>query len=209
MSRFFPLFMLLLVTAAAAAQDATAEPAGEASPEDPVHDELRALRDRMFQQYSERDVDGLVEGTTENVVITWQNGERELNRQEFLDFYNKMMKGDGRIVQDVTSDFKVDGLSILYGDDTAVAYGTCIDHFQLTSGQNFTLTSKWTATVVKVDDAWKVASFHISSNIFDNPIMNATKSWIMYAGIGGAVAGLLLGFVIASFLRRRPSSTAS
>lgn len=198
MSRLLPLVLLVVFAAGAAAQETPAAP----EPKNPIHDELRVLRDRMFEQYQARNVDGLLQDVEENVVITWQNGERQLNREQFVEFYNKMMKGESRIVQDVKSEFEVDGLSVLYGDATAVAYGTCVDHFQLTSGRDFTLNSKWTATVVKTDGEWKVASFHISSNIFDNPILSMAQSWLVYAGIAGGVGGLVVGIVLALLMRR-------
>ena len=198
MNRLLPLVLLCAISAGAVAQETPAAPEAE----DPIHDELRALRDRMFEQYEARNLDGLLEGVAENIVITWQNGERQLNREQFVEFYNKMMHGESRIVQDVKSEFEVDGLSVLYGDATAVAYGTCVDHFQLTSGRSFTLNSKWTATVVKTDGQWKVASFHISSNIFENPMLSMAQSWLMYAGLAGAAVGLVVGVVLALLVRR-------
>lgn len=134
MNRLLPLVLLSLIASGAVAQETPAVPEVEY----PIHDELRALRDRMFEQYEARNLDGLLEGVEENIVITWQNGERQLNREQFVEFYNKMMHGENRIVQDVKSEFEVDGLSVLYGDATAVAYGMCVDHFQLRNERELT-----------------------------------------------------------------------
>jgi hypothetical protein len=61
--------------------------------------------------------------------------------------------------------------------------------------------TRWTGTLVKKDGKWKVASFHASANAFDNPILwIALKKVGMWVGIGAAVLGLVIGFLIG---RRR------
>ena len=151
----------------------------------------------MFAAYEQRDMDALLKDVAPDVVITWQNADRNEGHVEFLKFYNEMMNGDNKIVKDISSTFEVDDLSVLYGDDTAVARGTLADHFVLTDGSDFVLNSKWTATVVKQEDGWKVASFHVSANIFDIPILAVAKGWLvkvgLIAGIVGIVVGLLIG----------------
>jgi uncharacterized protein (TIGR02246 family) len=174
----------------------------EATASEAVHDELRQLRDRMFAAYEQRDMDKLLADVDQNVVITWQNGDRNEGHDEFLKFYEEMMNGDSKIVQDISSTFEVDDLSVLYGDDTAVARGTLTDHFVLSDGSDFTLNSKWTATVVKKDDAWKVASFHVSANIFDNPILALAQGWLMKVGLIAAVIGLVVGLLIGRASKR-------
>ncbi len=170
-----------------------------------IHRQLRELRDRMFAAYEQRDMDALLKDVAPNVVITWQNADRNEGYEEFLRFYNEMMNGDSKIVKDISSTFEVDGPSILYGDDTAVARGTLADHFVLTDGSDFTLNSKWTATVVKQSDGWKVASFHVSANIFDNPILTVAKSWLTKVGLICGIIGLVIGLLVGRASSRRPA----
>ena len=172
------------------------------TPDQQTHDELRALRDRMFAMYEKRDMEGLLADVAPDVVITWQNADRNEGHEEFLQFYDVMMNGDNRIVEDVSSEFSVDELSTLYGEDTAIARGTLVDHFRLTNGRDLRLDSKWTATVVKLDGAWKVASFHVSSNIFDNPILSYAQSWLIRVGLIGGLLGLVCGLVIGRKTKR-------
>jgi ketosteroid isomerase-like protein len=167
-----------------------------------THDELRALRDRMFAMYEKRDMDGLLADVAPDVVITWQNADRNEGHEEFLQFYDAMMNGENRIVEDVSSEFSVDGLSTLYGEDTAIARGTLVDHFRLSNGSDFRLDSKWTATVVKLDGAWKVASFHVSSNIFENAILSYAQGWLIRVGLIGGLLGLVCGLVIGRKTKR-------
>ncbi len=170
-----------------------------------IHAELRELRDRMFAAYERRDMDALLKDVAPDVVITWQNADRNEGHEEFLQFYDEMMNGDNKIVKDISSTFEVDDVSVLYGDDTAVARGTLADHFVLTDGSDFVLNSKWTATVVKQATGWKVASFHVSANIFDNPILTFAKGWLVKVGLIAGIAGLVIGLLIGRASKRRAS----
>jgi hypothetical protein len=81
-----------------------------------------------------------------------------------------------------------------------VGYGHSNDHYDLTDGTEFDQNTRWTATLVKKDGKWKATSIHISTNMFDNPILTLAikKSMWWFGGIGGGVgllAGLLVGFV--------------
>lgn len=189
------------------ARDPSSESPVASSEDEEIHDELRKLRDRLIAAYEKRDMDAMLNEVADDVVITWQNGERNEGHQEFKDFYDRMMNGDSRVVMDVSSTVEVDADSVLYEDDTAVARGTLSDKFSLADGSNFTLDSKWTATVVKQDGQWKVASYHVSANIFDNPMLDTAKAYLGSAALIGSVigglAGLALGWILGRMFRRK------
>jgi uncharacterized protein (TIGR02246 family) len=178
----------------------------ENATENPAHTELRTLRDALLEAYEKRDVDGLLKHVHKDVVITWQNGERNRGREGLRAFYNKMMTGENRVVADLKSKLTIDELSVLYGDDTAVAFGELDDEFKLTNGSQFKLHSRWTATAVKEDDGWVIASFHVSANLFDNPVLNAATGHLATVGAVAGGIGLLIGIVVvvvATRVRKR------
>ena len=171
-----------------------------------MHDELRALRDRMYAAYENRDVDALLSDCSDEIVITWQNGDRNVGHDAFRDFYKEMMSGENAIVKDISTTFEVDAESILYGDDTAIARGSVRDRFELSSGSDLVLSSKWTATVVKQQGDWKVASFHVSASIFDNAVLDKVKNSLFLVGAACGAIGLVLGWLLSSVLRRRSAA---
>lgn len=185
--------------------DASGASTPDAAAQEAIHEQLRALRERMFSAYEKRDMDALLTDVVPEVVITWQNADRNKGHDEFREFYDRMMNGENAVVKDISSTFEVDDLSLLYGNDTAIAHGTQADKFALNDGSEFTLNSKWTATVIKRDDGWKVASFHVSANIFDNPLLDVATGWLMKAGIAGGIAGLTIGLLIGRAFRRKPA----
>jgi hypothetical protein len=85
-----------------------------------------------------------------------------------------------------------------------VAYGHSNDHFKLRDGTEFDQLTRWSSTLVKKDGRWKVASVHISANLFDNPVLYlAVKTTALWTGGIGAVAGMIVAFLISWLIGRR------
>ncbi len=165
-----------------------------------VHEELRALLKEMVAAYNSGDIEKLLTALDENCIITWQNAHVDRGPKQVMAYIDEMTKGPNRVVAKSTISPEADDLSLLYNDNnTAVGFGHSKDHYLLTDGAQFDQDTRWTATVVKKDGKWKAASVHISTNMFDNPILNMAvkKSMVWFGGIGigvGFLVGLLLGF---------------
>jgi ketosteroid isomerase-like protein len=196
------ILAVLWAAAACHAQEESAEGAEPAS-ENPIHNELRALRDEAVDAFKKKDIDRLLACLHPNVVGVFQNAEVCRGHDDIRAFHKRMSEGDNRTVVSQTTDFVVDDLSTLYGDDTAVSHGTITDHFVLSNGMNFDLVSKWTATIVKENDKWLVASIQASTNMFDNGVMNMALKWnsLKMGGLGLLVGGVLVGAI--ALMRRR------
>jgi hypothetical protein len=54
-------------------------------------------------------------------------------------------------------------------------------------------------TAAKIDGEWKVVGLHLSSNVFNNVLLDEAKSVLKMVGGGGVFVGLLVGY----FLGRR------
>ena len=175
---------------------------------EPAHAEISQLRERVFAAYESRNLDALLQDVHPEVIATWQNGFRARGHNAVRTFYDEMLNGDQRVVRDVKSTFTVDGLSVLHGERAAVACGNLDDHFELRNGTNLDLKSKWTATLVKQDDRWLIASFHVSSSVFDNPILAAVKSWLTTCIVITAIVASIVGGIFGFLMTRRPKGSA-
>jgi len=96
------------------------------------------------------------------------------------------------------------GPAVFYGD-SAIAYGTATDTFELSEGLKFTLNSNWSTTAVKDNGQWKVAALHFSTNLFDNPLLNNAKRAMWIAAVIAFVVGLAVAWLLARMLRKKPS----
>ena len=172
--------------------------------EDAVHNELRALRSEFLDAFEKKDIDKMLTFLTDDVVITMQNADVLRGHDAVRAFHGRMSGGESPEVELLKTEFEVDDLSNIYGGDTAVAFGGMYDHFKLKSGMEFDLASRWTATLVKPDDRWLLAAFHISTNMFDNGVSNLQTKWAATkAGAVALVAGGLLGCLGGIWWKRR------
>ncbi|HYT94517.1 MAG TPA: nuclear transport factor 2 family protein [Gemmataceae bacterium] len=194
--------LVLLLTIACCVPSARA---GGEKPEPPVHKELRHLKGQVVEAVKKNDLDALMKLLDDEVVVTFMNGETVRKPAGVRAFFDKMMKGDKAIVASYSPDPTVDQLAEIYGD-TAVATGSSKDSYKLTDGRDFAINVRWTAITVKKDGQWRIAAFHASANVFDNPILDiAIRRVVWWAGGIALGVGLLLG-VVGTMLLRRPKS---
>lgn len=173
---------------------------GAFAQEDPAHAELRTLRDGIVANMNKSEIEGQLTYLHPNVVVTWHNAEVSRGRTGVRDYLQRMLQGPNKVVEKFGVEVTVDELSILYGGDTAIAFGSANEHFTMAGNKQFELTGRWTAMMVKEDGKWLVASLHTSDNVFDNPLLNLAKKAWWWIGGGALLLGLLLGWLIG---RRR------
>jgi len=165
----------------------------------PAHDELRALQKTMEDALNGRNLDAMLANVDDKLVFTAMNAESGYGKEHVRDYFNRMLNGPDKIVDNIKVDFVPDGLATFYGPDVAVSAGSAASHYDLTNGMKFDVNARWTATLVRKDGKWLVAAFHYSTNMFKNPVLDTQRKWLTISGIGGA---LLLG-VIGFFVGRR------
>jgi len=170
--------------------------------EDPAHNELRAVRDGLLAGMNSGDIEAQIRFLHPNVTITWHNAEVSRGRDGVRSYLKRMLEGPPKVVDKFGAQVKVDELSILFGGDTAVAFGSAQEHFTLTGGQVFDFTGRWSATLVKEDGKWLIANLHTSDNIFENPFLKRAVRALWWVGGGALVIGLLVGWLIGRIRRR-------
>jgi ketosteroid isomerase-like protein len=166
-----------------------------------LHNELRAVKDRAVQAVNSRDEVALLKELHPDVLFTAMNNERVHGIDGTKAYYQKMMVGTGRIIKDMSITAEADDLTTLYnGGNTGVVTGTSNADFKLMAGLEFSVPLRWTATLIRTDNTWKIAAIHFSANMFDNPLMSASGSLSRWIAILGIPLAFLLGFW---FARRR------
>jgi len=163
---------------------------------------ITLLREELVDAFNKGDVDRLLSHLDPDVVVTWQNGEVCRGPAAVRAYYNKMMTAPDHVVSKLSTNPVVDDRHV-YGD-WAVSWGNLGDQYVLNDGSSFSLGSRFTSTIARRGQAWKVTSFHASVNAFDNPILKSAAGKVgTWAGIGGAVVGVLVGAVIGAVIARR------
>lgn len=197
--------VLILAVLAAGAFAPVQAQENKSKAEDPAHEALRTLRRGMVDAINKNDLDALLTYLDKDIVVTWMDSRVSRGPQGVREYIEQMTKGPNRKVTSFKTEAEVDDLTHLYGD-TGVATGHSHDAFVLTDGRDFVVNTRWTATLVKKDGQWKLASFHASTDMFDNPVLNiAVRRTATWVGVIAGVVGLAVGFVVARLLRRSPA----
>ena len=115
--------------------------------------------------------------------------------------------GNQKVFQGYTVKPTSDDIAILHGGDTAIAFGKSVPHYKLV-GLEFDLENRWTATLVKDDGKWKIAAYHVSGNILDNPVLTAAKKSVYWAAGISLVIGLLVGAIGAKLMGTKSGPVA-
>lgn len=198
-----------LATASAAAQDAAVARDTEATDgsTESEHEQLRALREKLTEAVLSNDVSAQLQYVHDDVVTTWQNNRVARGHEGLKEFLNEMNSGEERVFQGYTVPPSSDDISILYEGNTAIAFGSSVPHYKY-MGQEFDLENRWTATLVKQDDGWKIAAYHVSADISDNPLLDAAVNSLMWAAVISLLIGLLIGIVGTKLLSKKRQPVA-
>jgi len=189
----FALFLLPL-TMARAADDPHAEDRKEL---------LKVFRE-IEAAINAQSVDRMVMQMAPDATVTWLNGEVSRGHAQIKAYYERMVKGEKRILDKYTTAAKVSAPARFFGGgEVAVADGTTEDEFFPVARGPFRLSSNWTSTSAKIDGQWKVVGLHLSSNVFTNPLMDEAKSAVWYTATGCLAGGFVLGWLTARIRRRK------
>lgn len=187
-----PALIACIITTAAFAESPAVE--------DPAHQELRALRTEVVDAITEGDIGRILTRLHPNVVVTWQNNEVCRGHQGVRDFFHRMGKQAFR-------GYKVpptpDDLTLLYDGDTGVSFGSSVGQFNLL-GKQYEFHNRWTATLIKENGRWLLASYHVSWNALDNPLLNTAKHTLYGVAGFALVAGVVTGWLVGKRRRTKP-----
>ena len=163
---------------------------------------------------NDQDIEGILAQMSPDCTVTWWNAEVSRGHDEIRAYYRKMVKDPGRYISKYTTQARLGAHARFLGSagDVAVADGSMQDEFFPIIRGPFQLDSRWSTTVTKAGGEWKIATLHLSSNVFTNTLISELTHALWYAGAAGLAVGALAGWLIGRYTLRskgRPSNTAS
>jgi hypothetical protein len=173
---------------------------------DPYADDRQALL-KVFREIeagiNDQNVDRMVVQMHPQATVTWLNGVISRGHDEIKAYYHRMVKADNRYINKYITAAKVGASARFFGNgEVAVADGSMEDEFFPVARAPFKLSSRWTSTSAKIDGQWKVVSLHLSSNVFTNSLIEEATTAAYYAAAGGALGGLVVGWLVGRMRRR-------
>jgi ketosteroid isomerase-like protein len=197
MIRFALSLMLVPVLVVASARNLPAQQeattATEAADFAAEREQLRALREAVVEAIIAGDIEAQLKYAHPEIVTTWQNNDTA-NGHDGLKHFMEDNLSKQKIFQGYTERPSSDVVSIYHDGTLAVAQGKSIPHYKFL-GKEFDLENRWTATLLKEGEDWKIVGYHVSGNIADNPLLSAAKSSLIWVGLIAFAVGLVVGLV--------------
>ncbi len=160
------------------------------------HEEIRQLLADVTNAINTEDKDNISSFFTKNYIYVGADQSVITHRKEFLEYYNKLLGGENALLKSLNFKPKALTKTKFIQDNVGIVYGESDDTYVLANGHKTNVQSKWSATLLKEDGKWKVASLHNGVNFYDNPeITYFINFWKMIA-LGTLVVGFILGFVV-------------
>ncbi len=152
---------------------------------------LKILSDTE-QGVNENNIDLMLRHMDEHIVITWHNAEVSNGTHAVRGYFMKMI-GDPKttVLKSYETHPTITQPAIFY-DDVAVATGKTEDIFSPHDRSVFHLDSRWNAVLHKVGGEWKIISLTLSTNVFDNTLLDEIKGLILYIVLGAFFGAILL-----------------
>lgn len=199
--KLFHAVSLLAIALSLAGAAHAADPEKSTADVERLHNELRKLKTEVEAAMNKGDLDGVLKHAHKDVIFTALNAGGGRGHAQIREYNDKLMKGPSRKVESVRVTFTPDALSLLYGGDTAVSWGSSLGKYTLVGGAEYEINARWTSTLVRENDRWLIASFHISADLFDNPVLSAVTRMMYWAG-AAALLALIVGFGIGRQTKR-------
>lgn len=169
--------------------------------------ELLALMKGVEASINAGDVDGFIGLMTDDVRVIWLNAEVSRGKPEVKAYYQRMVGGPGAILKSYRTTVSL-GAPARFLGEVAVADGGAADEFVPHGRDAFRLDSRWSTTLRKIDGQWRIATLHLSSNVFTNALLAEAERLIWITGALAALAGILVGVVLCRLLRSRSARRA-
>jgi hypothetical protein len=179
----------------------------DSQPLDLVHNDLRALLRGVIDAIDHWDLDKLASFFHKNAVIVWPDATVSKGPAEMRGYLLAKTTGSEKIVEAFKTQITVDELTRLYANNTmGIAFGTSLDNFTMTNGINLIVPGRWSATLIKEDGRWLIATFHSSTDLFDNPLIASARNLMIWVAIGCIVGGAIIGLFFTRWYSARAKS---
>ena len=194
------LFIFVLgLSAMCAAESLPVHNADNANDAD--HQALRTLRDELVAALNATDYARLGQCLAPGFSLTFAD-QRRFTDLAALASYQKHLHEEIGITK-VHFAPEVDAPALLITTDTAVATGMSNDRFEAKDGSFTAITSRWTATMVRRDGAWKLSAFQAGVDLMDNPILHRQRQAFIRFAVFGSVLCLIVGLLSGWWFGRR------
>jgi ketosteroid isomerase-like protein len=147
------------------------------------HEQLRQLLITVQEAVNKDQLDTLEAYLHEDYVITVMNQEVVTKEWTLTQLFNEWFKKPDAIIKSLKIAPVASIETNIYDGRFGVCYGTSIDSYELADGRSFEFNSKWTATMLKEGDQWKLLALHVGVDPIENTLIDGYRSAFGFGGV--------------------------
>lgn len=125
---------------------------------------------------------------------------------EFEKYWNQQFSST---IENIKMQLQGETIRTFLSPEIDVAAGGAITTFSFKDGKSADMALRWTAVLQKLEDKWMIQSLHFSSNLLDNPVLNAARQLNKTLAVAAGLGGFLLGAATMVILHRRTKRRAT
>lgn len=160
------------------------------------HEVLRQVLRTVTHSLNSRDVDALGPVLHSKFAITSIDQQVFTDLPAFKNYFNHFFEGEKPVLKSIEFNPRADALTEFIGENVGLSHGISNDKYHFSNSKVKEMTTRWTATVIKEGNAWKLANLHLGVDFANNPLIETTKHSLYWVGGASLLIGLLLGFVV-------------
>ncbi|NCQ89834.1 MAG: nuclear transport factor 2 family protein [Microcystis aeruginosa LG13-03] len=139
-------------------------------------------------------------------IITTVDNQVFHTTSEFEKYWNQQFSST---IKNIKMQLQGESIRTFLSPEIDVAAGGAITTFSFKDGKSANMALRWTAVLQKLEDKWMIQSLHFSSNLLDNPVLNAARQLNKTLGVAAGLVGFLLGAATMVILNRRTKRRAT
>ncbi|MHC5597019.1 MAG: YybH family protein [Nostoc sp.] len=164
-------------------------------------------RDIALEALNTRDFTKIQPYLHPNFTITTVDNQIFHKVPEFEKYWNQQFSS---AIKDIKMQLKGDSVRTFLTPEIDVASGEAMSttgyayaSFFFKDGKTADMALRWTAVLQKFQEKWTIQSLHFSSNLLNNPVLNAAQQLGRILAVAAGVGGFVLGGVAMLLLPRK------
>lgn len=172
------------------------------------HEKLRGLLKQVTSAVNALDFEMLSKSFADRFTFVTVDQKAFHTIPDLKAHFEQTFRGDKAVLKKIEFNPKADALTEFVGDSLGLSLGSSEDIYHFSDGETRTMKSRWSATVVKAGEDWKILALHMGADILANPAMEAAKAVALRLAIFAALGGLIVG-AVGAYLALRKSPRAA
>jgi ketosteroid isomerase-like protein len=147
------------------------------------HEQLRQLLIATQEAVNNDRLEELEAHLHEDYVITVMNQQIVTRDRTLTQLFNEWFKKPDAIIKSLKIAPVASVETRIYDGRFGFCYGTSTDSYELADGRSFAFESKWTATMIKQGDQWKLLALHVGVDPIENPLIDGYRAGFGFGGV--------------------------